>query len=443
MHYIQHCLDIIRANPPQVLSYGRVQSVIGLLVEASEVNAAVGELCFIYEGNHPQSRRIKAEVVGVKGDTSILMPMEATVGLKAGCLVERSSIPLTIQVGDALLGRVIDANGFPIDNLGPILLDQIQRVHQEPPSPMERKLISEPLHTGVRAIDAFLTLGKGQRIGIFSGSGVGKSTLLGMIARNAEADVNVIGLIGERGREVQEFIVDNLGKEGLKRSVVIAVTGDQAAMHRVKGASITMAVAEFFRDQGKDVLLMMDSVTRVAMAQREIGLAVGEPPTTRGYTPSVFAMLPRLLERAGPGSRGTITGIFTVLIDSDDMNDPVGDAVRGILDGHVVLSRKLAQANHYPAIDVLESVSRLMPRVAPQENQRVAHRARQLLATYRASEDLIRIGAYESGTDPDTDKAISAYPPINAFLQQRVNEIGSEEAPAQLRNVLRNLALPG
>ncbi len=422
MHYIQHCLESIRSNPPRTLNFGKVQSVIGLLVEASEVNAAVGELCFIYEGNDPQCRRIKAEVVGVRGNTSILMPMETTVGLKAGCLVERSSIPLTIQVGEALLGRVIDANGHPIDNKGPILLDKVQRVHREPPSPMERSMINTPLPTGTKAIDAFLTLGKGQRIGIFSGSGVGKSTLLGMIARNAQADVNVIGLIGERGREVQEFIVDNLGPEGLKRSVVVAVTGDQAAMHRVKGASITMAIAEFFRDLGKDVLLMMDSVTRVAMAQREIGLAIGEPPTTRGYTPSVFAMLPRLLERAGPGAKGTITGIFTVLIDNDDMNDPVGDAVRGILDGHIVLSRKLAQANHYPAIDVLESVSRLMPRISSPEEQAIAHRCRRLLATYRGSEDLIRIGAYESGTDPETDLAIKANSTINNFLQQSVDE---------------------
>jgi len=442
MDYLQHCLDLVQKNPKKTLSYGKVQSVIGLLVEASEVNAAVGELCFIYEGNHPQSRRIKAEVVGVRGNTSILMPMEATVGLKAGCLVERSSIPLTIQVGDALLGRVIDANGLPIDNLGSILLNHVQRVHQEPPSPMERQLISSPLMTGIRAIDSFLTLGKGQRIGIFSGSGVGKSTLLGMIARTAKADVNVIGLIGERGREVQEFIVDNLGKEGLKRSVVVAVTGEQAAMHRVKGASITMAIAEFFRDQGKDVLLMMDSVTRVAMAQREIGLAIGEPPTTRGYTPSVFAMLPRLLERAGPGKKGTITGIFTVLIDGDDMNDPVGDAVRGILDGHIILSRKLAQANHYPAIDVLQSVSRLMPRITAKETQGVADRARTLLANYRASEDLIRIGAYEQGTDPDTDKAIKAYHPINTFLQQGVHERSEENASANLKKVLKNLFVP-
>jgi len=437
MKYIEHCLEAIRRTPPQTLSYGKVQSVIGLLVEASEVNAAVGELCFIYEGNTPGCRRIKAEVVGVRGNTSILMPMEATVGLKSGCLVERSTLPLTVQVGEALLGRVIDANGLPIDGKGPILLDKVQRVHREPPSPMARSMIKTILPTGTRALDAFLTLGKGQRIGIFSGSGVGKSTLLGMIARNAQADVNVIGLIGERGREVQEFIVDNLGAEGLKRSVVVAVTGDQAAMHRVKGASITMAIAEYFRDCGKDVLLMMDSVTRVAMAQREIGLAIGEPPTTRGYTPSVFAMLPRLLERAGPGINGTITGIFTVLIDNDDMNDPVGDAVRGILDGHIVLSRKLAQANHYPAIDILQSVSRLMPRVTSEQDQAIADQARRLLATYRASEDLIRIGAYERGTDPDTDQSIAAYGPLNTFLQQSIQDAFDGSPSETLRQTLR------
>jgi flagellum-specific ATP synthase len=302
---------------------------------------------------------------------------------------------------------------------------------------MARSMIKTILPTGTRALDAFLTLGKGQRIGIFSGSGVGKSTLLGMIARNAQADVNVIGLIGERGREVQEFIVDNLGAEGLKRSVVVAVTGDQAAMHRVKGASITMAIAEYFRDCGKDVLLMMDSVTRVAMAQREIGLAIGEPPTTRGYTPSVFAMLPRLLERAGPGINGTITGIFTVLIDNDDMNDPVGDAVRGILDGHIVLSRKLAQANHYPAIDILQSVSRLMPRVTSEQDQAIADQARRLLATYRASEDLIRIGAYERGTDPDTDQSIAAYGPLNTFLQQSIQDAIDGSPSETLRQTLR------
>ena len=441
MEFLHSCLEDLRSSPVRMVPFGKVQSVIGLLVEASDIHAALGELCYIYEGVTPKSRRIKAEVVGVRGRTTILMPLEATVGLRAGCLVERSSLPLTIQVSDALLGRVIDANGQPIDNKGPIGPGASQPVHQEPPSPMDRQVIETPLATGTRAIDAFLTLGKGQRIGIFSGSGVGKSTLLGMIARNAQADVNVIGLIGERGREVQEFIVDNLGEEGLKRSVVVAVTGDQAAMRRVKGASVTLAIAEYFRDKGKDVLLMMDSVTRVAMAQREIGLAVGEPPTTRGYTPSVFALLPRLLERAGPGAYGTITGIFTVLVDSDDMNDPVADAVRGILDGHIVLSRKLAESNHYPAIDVLQSVSRLMPRITNREKQAAAERARKLLAAYRNSEDLIRIGAYEAGNDPDTDAAMSVLPQLNNFLQQGMHETGKNDPSLLLEEILKKASI--
>ncbi len=403
------------------MRFGKVQSVVGLLVEASNLQAAVGELCYIYDDGQLGSRRIKAEVVGVRGNTCVLMPLEETVGLRSGCLVQRSALPLTVRVGESLLGRVIDANGRPLDMNGPLVLPDEQPVHREPPSPLERRMIDTPLPTGVRALDAFLTLGKGQRVGIFAGSGVGKSTLLGMIARRARADVNVIALIGERGREVQEFITDNLGEEGLKRSVVVAVTGDQAAMSRVKGASVAIAIAEYFRDTGKDVLLMMDSVTRVAMAQREIGLAVGEPPTTRGYTPSVFALLPRLLERAGSSASGSITGIFTVLVDGDDMNEPVGDAVRGILDGHIVLSRKLAHANHFPAIDVLQSVSRVMPRVTSPEQRAIADEARSLLAAYREAEDLIRIGAYQKGSSPATDRAIEAYPRITGFLKQSVH----------------------
>ena len=416
-------METVRALPAGPQAYGRVQSVVGLLVEASHLDAAVGELCFIYESQQPGGRRIKAEVVGVQGSTSILMPLEETIGLRAGCLVERSQLPLSVPVGDALLGRVIDANGRPIDGLGPLHTSGEQPVHADPPPPLARRMIDTPLQTGVRAMDAFLTLGKGQRIGIFAGSGVGKSTLLGMIARRSQADVNVIALIGERGREVQEFITDSLGPEGLARSVVVAITSDQAAMSRVKAASVAMAVAESFRDRGKDVLLMMDSVTRVAMAQREIGLAIGEPPTTRGYTPSVFALLPRLLERAGPGTDGTITGIFTVLVDGDDMDEPVSDAVRGILDGHVVLSRKLAHAGHFPAIDVLQSVSRVMPRVTTPEARATA-------------EDLIRIGAYEPRTNPVLDRAVAAHEPLTAFLQQAVDEPPTADATAALRTAL-------
>lgn len=419
------------------MQLGRVQSVVGLLLEASGLNPAVGEFCYIHEHDRPGRRRIKAEVVGIRGGTSVLMPLEETVGLRAGCFVQRAALPLTIQVGQALLGRVIDAGGRPLDGKGPLLLRGEQPVHAAPPSPMERRLIDTPLPTGVRAIDAFLTLGKGQRVGIFAGSGVGKSTLLSMIARRAQADVNVIALIGERGREVREFITDNLGEEGLQRSVVIAVTGDQAAMSRVKGASVAMAVAEYFRDQGKDVLLMMDSVTRVAMAQREIGLAIGEPPTTRGYTPSVFALLPRLLERAGPGARGTITGIFTVLVDGDDMNEPVGDAVRGILDGHIVLSRKLAHAGHFPAIDVLQSVSRVMPRVTPPEARAAADVARRLLSTHRKVEDLLRIGAYKPGSDAEADQAIAANAALTGFLKQGVDDPVDADPASTLQSLIK------
>jgi flagellum-specific ATP synthase len=410
-----------------------------LLVEARGLNAAVGELCYISSPDDPNMPRIKAEVVGVRDGITVLMPLEKTVGLRAGCLVRRSALPLTVDVGDALLGRVVDANVNPIDNKGPLTLPDEQPVHQDPPSPLERRLIDTQLPTGIRAIDAFLPLGKGQRIGIFAGSGVGKSTLLGMIARNAQADINVVALIGERGREVREFISDSLGPEGLARSIVIAVTGEKAAMSRVKGAGVALAIAEHFRDCGNDVLLMMDSITRVAMAQREIGLAVGEPPTTRGYTPSVFAELPRLLERAGPDQNGSITGIFTVLVEGDDMNEPVSDAVRGTVDGHIVLSRDLAQSNHYPAIDVLQSVSRLMGRVASPEHQAAAEEARSLLASYRQVEDLVNVGAYERGSDPETDRAIEAYPALVDFLQQSRNEVPERPAAKALQHLLQQI----
>ena len=438
MSFLNQCMQTIPRTGTEARQLGRVQSIVGLLVEATGVEAAVGELCHIYEHPSPESRRVKAEVVGIRGRTSILMPLEETIGLRAGSLVKTSALPLTVPVGMQLLGRVIDANGKPLDGLGPLRLTEHRAVQNEPPDPLSRRMIDTALPTGVRAIDAFLTQGKGQRVGIFAGSGVGKSTLLGMIARRARADVNVIALIGERGREVQEFIRDNLGEAGLARSVVVAVTGDQAAMSRVKGASVAIAIAEYFRDQGQDVLLMMDSVTRVAMAQREIGLAVGEPPTTRGYTPSVFALLPRLLERAGTGPTGSITGFFTVLVDQDDMNDPISDAVRGILDGHIVLSRELAHANHYPAIDVLQSVSRLMPRITSPDELALAGTARSLLAAYREAEDLIRIGAYQRGSNAETDRAITAHPILQRFLCQTVDE----EPPAHPFKALRSALEP-
>ena len=436
MNYLVQCLQQVRQEPVKPSHFGKVKSVVGLLVEAGQLNAAVGELCYIYEHEGAGSRKVKAEVVGVRGDVAVLMPLEETVGLRTGCLVEQSALPLTVPVGQALLGRVIDANGRPMDGKGPLMLTEEQPVHQEPPSPLTRRMVDTPLETGIRAIDGFLTLGRGQRIGIFAGSGVGKSTLLGMLARSTRADINVIALIGERSREVQEFIVDNLGEEGLSRSIVVAVTGDQAAMSRVKGAGVAVAIAEYFRDLGKNVLLMMDSVTRVAMAQREIGLAVGEPPTTRGYTPSVFALLPRLLERAGPGVQGTITGIYTVLVDGDDMNEPVGDAVRGILDGHVVLSRKLAHANHFPAIDVLQSVSRVMPRVVSGEALATASEARRLMAAYQEAEDLLRVGAYVPGANAGIDRAVAVHEDLKAFLQQSTDEPPATDIVSKLRSVL-------
>jgi flagellum-specific ATP synthase len=406
-----------------------------MLIEASHLNAAMGELCEIRDSPTGPAR-MNAEVVGLRGATSLLLPLGRASGLETGHLVRRSANPLTVPVGDALLGRVVDSNGRPIDDRGPIATTSEQLVHADPPPALKRHMVTERMKTGVRSMDAFTSLGKGQRIGIFAGSGVGKSTLLGMIARQAEADINVIALIGERSREVQEFIVDNLGEEGLKKSVVVAVTGDQAAMSRVKGAFVATAIAEYFRDQGKSVLLMMDSVTRVAMAQREIGLAVGEPPTTRGYTPSVFTILPQLLERAGPGQRGSITGIFTVLVDGDDMNDPVADAARGILDGHIVLSRKLAHSNHFPAIDVLQSVSRVMPRVSSDDAVAAANGARALLAAYAEVEDLIRVGAYVSGSDARADQAIQANDGLKNFLTQGTSEMLTEDAQKTLTKLI-------
>lgn len=420
--------------------YGRVTSVVGLLVKANELDASVGEMCHIHVNDGEDTRKVRAEVVGVKESATVLMPMGKTHGLQAGCLVRRADEGMTVPVGPELLGRVIDASGHPIDGQGPLGARTREHIHNDPPSPLDQPLIDTPLSTGVRAIDAFLKMGKGQRTGIFSGSGVGKSTLLGMIARRTEADVNVIALIGERGREVREFIADNLGEEGLRRSAIVSVTGEEAAMSRVKGASAAMAIAEHFRDQGKDVLLMMDSLTRVARAQREIGLAVGEPPTTRGYPPSVFALLPRLLERAGPAESGTITGIFTVLVEGDDMNEPISDAARGILDGHIVLSRELAEAGQYPAIDVLQSVSRVMPRVASPEAEEAAQEARQLLAAYDEVEDLINVGAYEEGNDPETDRAIAAHDELTNFLEQPVHGPPMEVDPStQLQHVLEDI----
>lgn len=408
-------IQLIDTSPKQ---FGRVSSVIGTVIEATGLDASVGEIHVI----HTESKRIQAEVVGIKTGRKLLMPMDRLDGIKAGCLVEAAPRSVNLKVGKSLLGRVIDANGYPLDQLGSLTDCEEFPIHNDPPGPLERGKIDRIMKTGVKAIDAFMTMGFGQRIGIFAGSGVGKSTLMGMIARNSSADVNVIGLIGERGREVREFVEDVLGPEGLKRSVVVVTTSDKAAMSRVKASFTATAVAEYFQKQGLDVLLMMDSVTRVAMAQREIGLASGEPPTSKGYTPSVFSLLPKLMERAGNSKTGSITGLYTVLVDNDDMNEPIADAVRSILDGHIVLSRNLAHKNHYPAIDVLASVSRLMGQLVNVEYAQYSRKIRELMAEYRKSEDLIQIGAYVKGTNPSLDVAIEKIDAINAFLRQHGEE---------------------
>jgi flagellum-specific ATP synthase len=410
-HYVE------AENPAK--RYGKVSGIVGNIVECTGLEACVGEM---YGIQTILGKSIAAEVVGIKDGKTLLMPFDRVVGMKNGCLVESLGESLNVGVGDHLLGRVVDPNGEPIDNLGPILTTGYQPIQNSPPSPMDRAPINEIMFSGIRALDALNTIGVGQRVGLFAGSGVGKSTLMGMIAKCSSADVNVIGLIGERGREVHEFIYETLGEEGLKRSVVVAATSDSAAMSRVKGAFTATAIAEYFRDQGKNVLLMMDSVTRVAMAQREIGLASGEPPTTKGYPPSVFTILPKLLERPGKTKKGSITGLYTVLADNDDMNEPIADAVRSILDGHIVLSRRLAHKNHYPAIDILESISRVMPKIVTKDQRNISMKARELLATYREAEDLINIGAYVKGSNPKIDLSIKKHPELESFLIQEMDQ---------------------
>lgn len=411
---------------------GWVEEIIGLVVKSIGPPVAVGEICRI---SSPDGSFISAEVVGFRGNRVLLMPLGEIQGIAPGYLVTAEREPFRVPVGLGLRGRVLDGLGRPIDGKGLLVAEGTRPALGLPPAPLKRRRIREPLITGIRTIDALLTCGKGQRVGIFSGSGVGKSVLLGMIARNTSAEVNVIALVGERGREVREFIEKDLGEQGLKRSVVVAVTSDQPALIRIKGAQVATAIAEDFRDRGMDVLLMMDSVTRLALAQREIGLTIGEPPATRGYTPSVFAMLPRLLERSGAAESGSITGMYTVLVEGDDMNEPVADAVRSILDGHIVLSRKLAARNQYPAVDVLESISRLMCDVVEVEHLKAARTLLGHLAVYRDAEDLINIGAYVQGSNPKIDLAMQKIEAITQFLRQDVNDRG--EYQSTLESLLR------
>jgi len=408
-----------------VLKHGRVSQVIGLTIESDGPNARIGELCLIYP--HHQHTPIEAEVVGFKQNKVLLMPLDDLSHIGPGCQVIATGSSLKIKVGTSLLGSILDGRGLPLDGYSLPKGLQAYTTNNQPPNPLSRPRITEQLEVGVRAIDGLLSVGMGQRIGIFAGSGVGKSTLLGMIARNTSADINVIALIGERGREVRDFIERDLGPEGLKRSVLVVATSDQPALKRLKGALTATAIAEYFRDQGKNVMLMMDSVTRFAMAQREVGLAIGEPPTSKGYTPSVFALLPKLLERSGTATKGSITAFYTVLVDGDDMNEPIADAVRGILDGHIVLDRKLAQKGQFPAINVLSSVSRVMNEIVPRDHQMAAEEFKRVLATYNSSEDLINIGAYKKGSNKEIDYAVQMYPYVQSYLMQGVNDRTTSE----------------
>lgn len=414
--------------------HGRVTELVGLLIRANVPGVRVGEVCLIRSPH--QTRGLKAEVVGFRGNEVILMPLGDIGDVAMGAEVVSTGKPLRVRVGESLLGRVLSGLGEPIDNLGALENTVDYNVLASPPDPMKRERVMKPFATGVRAIDGTLTVGAGQRVGIFAAAGVGKSTLLGMLARNTEAEVNVIALVGERGREVRDFLEHDLGKEGLKRSVVVVATSNEPSLVRMKAAFVATAIAEYFRDQGKKVLLMMDSVTRFARALREIGLARGEPPTRAGFPPSVFSELPRLLERTGNSDKGSITAFYTVLVEGDDMTEPIADETRSILDGHIVLSRNLASAGHYPAIDIGQSVSRVMSTVASKPHVEAARKLREVLATYEAQKDLILIGAYKKGSDQRTDYAISKLDAVNGFLRQNVEE---NTPAAQSVNHLRKI----
>ncbi|ACV67869.1 FliI/YscN family ATPase [Desulfohalobium retbaense] len=431
---MQSLFDVVRQAPAMQV-WGKVTNIVGVLVQGYCPNVSVGSLCEIVpEGGESP---VQAEVVGFRDAMALLMPLGELRGLAPGNLIKVLDSSATLPVGEDMLGRVLDAMGYPIDGKGPLSLPRSRMIYAQPPGPMERAQISVPLDVGVSSINGLLTCGLGQRLAIMAGSGVGKSTLMGMIARDSKASINVIALIGERGREVREFIENDLGPEGLKRSVVIVATSDQSPVLRMRGAFAATAVAEHFADQGEDVMLIMDSVTRYAMANREIGLAVGEPPTTKGYPPSVFAKLPKFLERAGNFKKGgSITGLYTVLVEGDDMNEPVADTVRSILDGHIVLDRRLANKNHYPPIDVLQSASRLMRQVVDEEHLQYSAQIQNVLATYRESEDLVTIGAYTPGTNRALDDALNRIESVNEFLTQDKDEhVSLEETRAVMQQV--------
>lgn len=415
---------------------GKVVKIIGLTIESVGPDAKLNDLCKIVI-DKARNISVMAEVVGFREKRLLLMPFESVEGIGVGCIVENTERPLAVSVGDELLGHTLDGIGRPTDMKRlTAAAGSEYPVEAPPPDPMERDIIEEVLPLGVKAVDGLITVGKGQRIGIFAGSGVGKSTLLGMFARNTKADINVIALIGERGREVREFIERDMGEEGMRRSVVVVATSDKPALIRNKAAKTATAIAEYFRDQGKDVLLMMDSLTRFSMAQREIGLASGEPPVTRGYPPSVYSEMPKLLERAGNSDKGSITGLYTVLVDGDDFNEPITDTARSILDGHIMLSRKLGHRNHYPAIDVLQSISRVMSSIVATDHRVLAGKLKNVLATYQEAEDLINIGAYKSGSNKNIDYAIEKIDQVNAFLQQDIYEkVDFEEMISRLNEL--------
>ncbi len=411
---------------------GKVTKIVGLTLEATGPSSRIGDICHVF--TQKRDSFIRAEVVGFREDRVLLMPFAGLEGIALGSTVTSTGSALMIPVGRGLVGRVLGPLGTPGDGLGDIIAEAYVPVDNNPPDPLKRERIKESMPLGIKAIDSLLTVGRGQRLGIFAGSGVGKSTTLGMIARNALSDINVISLVGERGREVRDFIERDLGEEGLKRSIVVVATSDQPALLRLKSAMVSTAIAEYFRDRGFKVLLLMDSLTRFAMAQREIGMAVGEPPVSRGYPPSVYTVLPRLLERSGNSDRGSITGLYTVLVEGDDMNEPISDTVRGILDGHIVLSRAIANSNHYPPIDILASVSRVMPDIVPKAHIQTAGKIKNLMSVYKDAQDLINIGAYQKGANPLIDEAVRLYPGIQAFLRQDVEESMSFEQTVAAMN---------